>query len=250
MLVMPSLHSVFMFLPSGEWIVEGCPEAYRNADNLVLQGFRTLCREAGAEALTVRLTINAGVPASRAGSGVPRPASPQARPLRTPSSGIPSRRTASFRSVRGFQGHPDNAAPCVLGGLTASFAAGERFHALPLPIAPDWRFATVIPNYEVKTSEARKAMPKEISVKDSVFTTSHAIAMINALASGAAAFFITGSGSTLIAMTKSDETALRFIAAARDRFPGFDAHVLETCREGVEVKVDQQRRRAAIGPLP
>lgn len=269
-----SLRSVFTFEPSDELIVEGCPEAYRNADNLVLQGFRTLCRQAGAEAPTVRLTINAGVPVAR-GLGSSSTCIAAGAAAANAFLGNPFTKDDLFEICARFEGHPDNAAPCVLGGLTASFVADERFHALALPISPDWRFAAVIPDYEVKTADARKAMPKEISVKDSVFTTSHAIAMINALASGdedllaeacrdrlhepcrrkliadyetlralafesgASAFFISGSGSTLIAMTKSDETALRFTTAARDRFPSFDAHVLETCREGVEVKVEE-----------
>ena len=41
-----SLQAKFTFEPSDELVIEGCPEAYRNADNLVMQGFRMVCEKA------------------------------------------------------------------------------------------------------------------------------------------------------------------------------------------------------------
>ena len=160
----------------------------------------------------------------------------------------------------------------TFGGFTASFASDERFHALRMPLDQNWKFAVIIPDYEVRTADARRAMPKEIAVKDSVFTTSHAIAMIEALrsgseellaeacqdvlhepcrrklikdydsvrasakAAGAPAFFISGSGSTMIALTKSETVAKRFIELVRARHPNFAGHVLHAAADGVRVE--------------
>ncbi len=268
-----SLYSVFTFEPSGELIVEGCPGEFQNEDNLVLQGFRAVYKAAGETAPTVRLTINANVPVAR-GLGSSSTCIAAGAAAANAFLGGRFSKDELFEICAEFEGHPDNAAPCVLGGLTASFAADGRFHTVPLAIHPDWKFAVVVPDYEVKTSEARKAMPKEISVKDSVFTTSHCVALVSALASGdesliriacedrlhepcrrklipdyeavrelalrsgAACFFISGSGSTLIAMTKNADTALQFTAAVREKFPTFGTHVLEAAFGGVEAQVE------------
>lgn len=268
-----SLYSVFTFEPSGELIVEGCPEEFRNEDNLVLQGFRAVYKAADEAAPTVRLAISANVPVARGLGSSSTCIAAGAAAANTFLGGRFSKEEL-FEICAEFEGHPDNAAPCVLGGLTASFASEGRFHTVPLSIHPDWKFAVVIPDYEVKTSEARKAMPKEITVKDSVFTTSHCVALVSALASGdealiraacedrlhepcrkklipdydavrdlalkagAACFFISGSGSTLIAMSKNTDTLLAFEAAVRDKFPNFCTHVLEASRSGVEVTTE------------
>ena len=178
-----SLYSVFTFETSGELIVEGCPEEFQNEDNLVLQGFRAVYKAAGETAPTVRLTINANVPVAR-GLGSSSTCITAGAAAANAFLGGRFSKDELFEICAEFEGHPDNAAPCVLGGLTASFAADGRFHTVPLAIHPDWKFAVVVPDYEVKTSEAREAMPKDISVKDSVFTTSHCVALVSALASG------------------------------------------------------------------
>ncbi len=273
-----SLTSTFTVEPSERLVITGCDEAFRTSDNLVLQGFREVCAKAGREAPPVRLDIRANVPVAR-GLGSSSTCIAGGAAAANALLGNPFSRRELFDICAGFEGHPDNAAPCVLGGLSASFAIGSddgapRFHSIPLALDPAWRFAAVIPNYEVRTADARRAMPREISVRDSVFTTSHAIAMTAALASGdeallseacadrlhepcrrrlipdyealralaldmgMAAFFISGSGSTLIAMTKDEARAQAFTRAALERFPRFDAHVLEACATGVEARVD------------
>lgn len=42
-----SLYSVFTFERAEALQISGCPEAFQNEDNLVLQGFREVFREAG-----------------------------------------------------------------------------------------------------------------------------------------------------------------------------------------------------------
>ena len=60
-----SLQAKFTFEPSDELVIEGCPEAYRNADNLVMQGFRMVCEKAGRPVPAVHLVIDSEVPVAR-----------------------------------------------------------------------------------------------------------------------------------------------------------------------------------------
>ena len=76
-----SLYSVFTFERSEALQISGCPEAFQNEDNLVLQGFREIFREAGQ---TPAWAVQA-------------PASPPALPPPMLSSAVPLRRTSSFK---------------------------------------------------------------------------------------------------------------------------------------------------------
>jgi len=62
-----------------------------------------------------------------------------------------------------LEGHPDNAAPAIFGGLVA--VAREENGALrvvPLPLSPDVGFAYAAPGAEVSTAAARRALPESV----------------------------------------------------------------------------------------
>ncbi|MGH9818547.1 MAG: homoserine kinase [Pyrinomonadaceae bacterium] len=78
--------------------------------------------------------------------------------------------------------HADNAAPCIFGGFTLVRST------TPLDIVsldfPEL-YATVIhPQIEVKTSEARRILPKDVPLKDAVRNWSNLGAFVAALAKG------------------------------------------------------------------
>ena len=60
-----------------------------------------------------------------------------------------------------IEGHPDNVAPALLGGLTSSVFEGLCF-------------AAIVPDYKLLTEAARAALPKEVSHKDAVYNLSRA----------------------------------------------------------------------------
>lgn len=83
-----------------------------------------------------------------------------------------------------IEGHPDNVSPCLLGGLTMSTLDGENVpyvRALP-PQA--LQSVVAIPQFELKTKEARSALPQEISLQDAVFNISRASLLTAALMAG------------------------------------------------------------------
>ena len=66
-----------------------------------------------------------------------------------------------------IEGHPDNVAPALLGGLTSSvFEDGKVYETLC--------FAAIVPDYKLLTEAARAALPKEVSHKDAVYNLSRA----------------------------------------------------------------------------
>ena len=53
-----------------------------------------------------------------------------------------------------LEGHPDNAAACLLGGLTLAWADGPDVHAVRLEPRPDLRATVLVPSTELATPMA------------------------------------------------------------------------------------------------
>ena len=84
-----------------------------------------------------------------------------------------------------FEGHPDNIAPALLGGIVISGldASGEVFYRKILP--PDNLHCTVIiPDYPLATQKAREVLPEQLSVQDAVFNIGRMALLIDALHTG------------------------------------------------------------------
>ncbi len=78
--------------------------------------------------------------------------------------------------------HADNVAPCLFGGFTLVRSV-EPLDIVKLDFPP--LFATVIhPQIEVKTSQARKILPTEISLKSAIQAWSNVGALVAALSKG------------------------------------------------------------------
>jgi len=83
-----------------------------------------------------------------------------------------------------IEGHPDNVAPALLGGLTVCCTDYEGLGVARFEPPPGLVACLAIPDYEVSTEAARKVMPQTISHADGVFNTCHAAAVLAALVSG------------------------------------------------------------------
>ncbi len=83
-----------------------------------------------------------------------------------------------------MEGHPDNSTPAILGGqVTAAMENGKVYYSRTA-IKDDIKFATLIPNFELKTSQARAALPREVNLKGAVYNLSRAALMASSLATG------------------------------------------------------------------
>lgn len=76
-----------------------------------------------------------------------------------------------------IEGHPDNVAPAIYGGLCVI----NKDKLLKLKVSPKWHLGLLIPDYEVKTSEARKVLKDAIKINDAVNNVSSALIALNAL---------------------------------------------------------------------
>ena len=137
-----------------------------------------------------------------------------------------------------LEGHPDNVIPCIYGGLVSSFSYQNKLYINKYKISSKLRFALFIPNFELSTKKAREVLPNNISLdlfKDNIakainlplFYKKGNIRGLRAISNNAfhenyrytliedglkikkempknVALFISGAGSTLLAIYKGD----------------------------------------------
>ena len=93
--------------------------------------------------------------------------------------GKPLDRLSIFQLCAQLEGHPDNAAPASFGGFTvARNGTVERFD-----VSPRLHFVLLIPELEIATSRARKVLPSKIRRVDAVESCGNACAITAAFAS-------------------------------------------------------------------
>lgn len=83
-----------------------------------------------------------------------------------------------------IEGHPDNTAPALLGGIVTAVFDGQKVHWVKQEVFTTLKFVAIIPNFELKTEKARGCLPKEIPHKDAVFNLSRAALFSASLLTG------------------------------------------------------------------
>lgn len=191
--------------------------------------------------------------------------------------GDPLTRDEIIDHAAAMEGHPDNSTPALLGGLVTAVLEDKKVWYVKQDIKDDLRFVTIIPDFELRTSLARQALPREISHKDGVFNLSRAALMSVSLYSGryenlrvaaqdklhqpyrlglikggtaviessyllgAYGAYISGAGSTLMAIVARDNTEFEpNLREILDRygFQNWRIHTLSIDNEGTKLEED------------
>ncbi len=83
-----------------------------------------------------------------------------------------------------LEGHPDNAAPAILGGLILSGTDEEGVIAVQLPCHENIHVFLLIPEFELSTDEARAVLPKSIPHSEAVKQVASFGFLLQGLAAG------------------------------------------------------------------
>ena len=266
------LTAAFLMTPAERLEIDGCEERFRGEDNLVWQSYLTACRELGYKAQPLKITILSPIPLSGGlGSSSVCVIAGVACAMALSPSGYDRERCLELACA--IEGHPDNVAPAIMGGLVSSFVEGDDTTSIRMEIASNLRFVAVAPPYEVRTADARRVLPTEVPTSTAVSQMGRCVAVVRALetgdatllgkashdrlhepyraklipdyeplracalAAGAAAFMISGSGSTMLAVCDGDDVATQVEAAIRQLRPGFWLHTLPANTLGTTVEV-------------
>ncbi len=91
-------------------------------------------------------------------------------------------RRAILEAVTRAEGHADNAAPSVLGGLRATTRHGGRLVSAALPISPRVGLGFVDPGFELRTDDARRVLPDRVPLADAATTGARVALLLHGLA--------------------------------------------------------------------
>ncbi|HEY2923869.1 MAG TPA: homoserine kinase [Candidatus Eisenbacteria bacterium] len=179
------LKAVATRIPSGfsiRRIGEGSDLAIDPHQDKVLGAFRHLFRHAREPVPTVALTIHSEIPLAR---GLGSSASAIVAGLTLANHWMNRRFTPEelFREAIRLEGHPDNVAPAIFGGLTLSMPRLDgSIQALPLAYPRGLGLTLVVPDLRVSTEKARALLPASIPLRSGVENTARALALELALA--------------------------------------------------------------------
>jgi homoserine kinase len=85
------------------------------------------------------------------------------------------------------EGHPDNVAPAMLGGLVASIIYEDRVFSIKLPAKANHgsiHATVVLPDFDFPTKQARAILPKQVERREAIFNISRAVLVTEALRTG------------------------------------------------------------------
>ncbi len=83
-----------------------------------------------------------------------------------------------------LEGHPDNVAPALFGGVTISFMDGVKAKCLRLIPPVPLTMVVVVPDFSLTTISARQVLPQQVPFQDATFNVSRAALLIGSLCSG------------------------------------------------------------------
>ena len=89
-----------------------------------------------------------------------------------------------------IEGHPDNVAACVLGSIVAAaIDAGGVARAVRLELPASYGVAVVVPDFVLRTSQARSVLPDCYSRQDALFNVQRSALLVAALSTGTTSAF-------------------------------------------------------------
>jgi homoserine kinase len=149
----------------------------------VVRAFRAGCDELGWQPSGLRLTAENAIPQGRGmgSSAAAVVAGVVAAWELCPHVGTRDD-DAVLRLVSELEGHPDNVAPCLLGGATLSWNGPDGARAVRLDLDPLIRPVVLVPEDTLSTHVARGLLPGVVPHADAAFNAGRSALLVHALA--------------------------------------------------------------------
>ena len=270
------LSATFAFEPADALLVEGCAPELRGEDNLVWTSYLAACAEYDLAWRPLHIVEHSPLPSS-GGLGSSSTCIVAGVLAAQALGGLPLDRESALNIATRIEGHPDNVAPAVMGGLVSSFVNGNDTVTTRWVVAPNLRFVCMAPSYRVLTRDARKALPSMVPISTVSWQVGRCLAMVSALASGdphainecchdrthepyraplipdyerlkaislaagACAFLISGSGATMLAIADGDEAASKVTEAVEGVVPDLWVRTLRASEHGASVEFSSEK---------
>ena len=162
---------------------EGRESLPSDADNLIYRCFKRVYDGIGKPVPHVRIRCENEIPLGR---GLGSSAAAVAGGLLAGStlSGANLSRERILELASEIEGHPDNAAAAVLGGCRIVVNDGDRLLTDGVSIPGELKAVLFVPETPMPTAQARGLLPQMVDRRDAVFNIGRAALLVNAFASG------------------------------------------------------------------
>ncbi|GIH11700.1 homoserine kinase [Rhizocola hellebori] len=165
---------------SVEILGEGAGELADDEKHLVVRAMRETFDELGAQPAGIVLRCVNRIPQAR-GLGSSSAAIVAGVTLANALGGGTLSRADELRIAGRIEGHPDNVAPCLLGGFTIAWMSDGVASAVSLAPSPSLVATLLVPTEKGLTAHARAALPAQVPHPDAAFTAGRAALLVHAL---------------------------------------------------------------------
>lgn len=177
-----SLYHTVTAEPSDRLIVKSDKDVPKDGTNLIYVAMNEVFKRCGKAGMPVRIDSQSDIPQA---SGLGSSASCIVAGVLCANAllGEPLDRADVINVCAALDGHPDNVLPAITGGVAAGAMDGGRVEYVRADVK-GVRFAVATPDFPLKTSDARRALPDGYSRADCVYSMSRALIAFAALANG------------------------------------------------------------------
>ena len=148
--------------------------------HLVVKCMRTLFQHVGWKPDGLRVRVHSDIPVSR-GLGSSAACIVGGLVAANTLAGKPLTTEQLLEMAVQLEGHPDNVAPALLGGIVVSACHGKKTSYVRFPVPEAIQCLTAIPDVSLSTAKAREALPALVSFEDAVFNVGKASLLVAAL---------------------------------------------------------------------
>ena len=163
-------------------VIEGCEEIYANEHNLTYMAMLKCFEKTGYRPKGIKIVIESDVPVSR-GLGSSATCIVGGLVAANELSGRKLTQDELLDIGTEMEGHPDNVAPALLGGMVVSVYE-EKVYYSKINIKEGLKFLALIPDFKLSTKKSRSILPKVIPHSDAVFNVGRVALMVSALHNG------------------------------------------------------------------
>ena len=86
--------------------------------------------------------------------------------------GLPLNNTDILKLATEIEGHPDNVAPALFGGMVDSVYNDGEVYYVKHDVSLNLKFIVIVPNFKLSTNQSRLSLPSVVSHRDAVFNVS------------------------------------------------------------------------------
>ncbi|MGI5942332.1 MAG: homoserine kinase [Pelotomaculaceae bacterium] len=182
------LYNTVEVIPASQGLIiditgEGAAELPRDEHNLVYQAVQRVFRQVGYSPAGLKLRLSNQIPVAR-GLGSSTSAIVGGVIAANLLSGGKLSNKDIINLASSVEGHPDNVAPAVLGGIVVSVQADGDVKYLKIQPPPGLMGVVAIPDFAFATKTSRDILPVQVTFQDASFNVGRVALLVAALQQG------------------------------------------------------------------